>query len=364
MKNNKPESTSEHVTQESQIPYTPDEGTYVQRTHKDKLFRFIFRDKAKLLQLYNAINQTSYEDVSQLTITTLENVIYLSYKNDVSFLLDWALCLVEHQSTWNPNIPLRGFLYFARLYRAYIEQTDANMYGTKQLLLPFPQFLVFYNGVEERPECEVLYLSDSYVKHPDMNVNDDFHIPALECRAVVLNINYGKNRELMEKCKPLLDYSRFIFYIRENIHNGYTPQTSVNLAVDRCLKEDVLTDVLKEHRQEVVAMFLDEYDDEIFTKRMYRAIAEEAREDGHKAGWEDGHKAGWEDGHKEGHTEGRKEGRKEGRTEALEQINHLNQSLIRDGRQEDLLKSFSDPDFQKELLKEYGLLDQDSSQTT
>ena len=111
-------------------------------------------------------------------------------------------------------------------------------------------------------------------------------------------------------------------------------------------------------------MFLDEYDDEIFTKRMYRAIAEEAREDGHKAGWEDGHKAGWEDGHKEGHTEGRKDGRKEGRTEALEQINHLNQSLIRDGRQEDLLKSFSDPDFQKELLKEYGLLDQDSSQTT
>ena len=99
-------------------------------------------------------------------------------------------------------------------------------------------------------------------------------------------------------------------------------------------------------------MFLDEYDDEIFTKRMYRAIAEEAREDGHKAGWEDGHKAGWEDG------------RTEGRAEALEQINHLNQFLIRDGRQEDLLKSFSNPDFQKELLKEYGLLDQDSSQTT
>ena len=133
MKNNQPQSTSEHVTQESLIPYTPDEGTYVQRTHKDKLFRFIFRDKKKLLQLYNAINQTSYEDVSQLTITTLQNVIYLSYKNDISFLLDWAL--------W--------------------------------LLLPFPQFLVFYNGVEERPEREVLYLSDSYAKPPGMN--SDFH---------------------------------------------------------------------------------------------------------------------------------------------------------------------------------------------
>ena len=322
MKNSQSVTNSEHVTQESLIPYTPDEGTYVQRPHKDKLFRFIFRDKATLLQLYNAINQTSYEDVSQLTITTLQNVIYLSYKNDISFLLDWALCLVEHQSTWNPNIPLRGFLYFARLYRSYIEQTNANMYGTRRLLLPFPQFLVFYNGVEERPEREVLYLSDSYAKPPGMN--SDFHTPALECRAVVLNINYGKNRELMEKCKPLLDYSQFIFYIRENIRSGYTPQTSVNLAVDRCLKEDVLTDVLKEHRQEVVAMFLDEYDDEIFTKRMYKAIAEESR------------------------------------AKAQEQINQLNKFLVRDERQEDLLKSFSDSRFQKKLLEEYGLLDQDS----
>ena len=257
------------MTQESPIPSTPDEGTYVQRTHKDKLFRFIFRDKKKLLQLYNAINQTSYEDVSQLTITTLDNVIYLGYKNDVSFLLDWALCLVEHQSTWNPNIPLRGFLYFARQYRTYLEQTDANVYGTKQILLPFPQFIVFNNGINERPEREILYLQ-----------------------------------------------------------NGYTPQTSVDLAVDRCLKEDVLTDVLKEHRQEVVTMFLDEYDDEIFTKRMYKAIAEEAREEGHM--------------------------------ETLEQLNRLNQFLLRDGRQEDLLKSVSDVDFQKELLKEYGLFDQNS----
>ena len=143
------------------------------------------------------------------------------------------------------------------------------MYGTKQILLPFPQFIVFNNGINERPEREILYLQ-----------------------------------------------------------NGYTPQTSVDLAVDRCLREDVLTDVLKEHRQEVVTMFLDEYDDEIFTKRMYKAIAEEAREEGHM--------------------------------ETLEQLNRLNQFLLRDGRQEDLLKSVSDVDFQKELLKEYGLFDQNS----
>lgn len=342
MKNSLSENTSEHVTQESMIPSTPEESTYVQRTHKDKLFRYIFKDKWKLLQLYNAINQTSYEDVDQLTITTLENVIYMGYKNDVSFLLDCALCLMEHQSTWNPNIPLRGFLYFARLYRAYIEKKDANLYGTKQILLPFPQFLVFYNGLDERPEREILCLSDSYRKPVGMNV--DFQIPALECRAVVLNINYGKNRELMEKCKPLLDYSLFIFYIRENIQNGYSPQISVNLAVDRCLSENVLTDVLKEHRQEVVRMFLDEYDDEIFTKRMYQAIAQEAREDGYK----DGHESGFKDGHESGYKDGQ------------EKVNRLNQFLLRDGRQEDLMRSISDSVFQKELLIEYGLVNREA----
>lgn len=357
MKNNPTANTSVHVTQESQISNTPDEGTYVQRTHKDKLFRFIFRDKKKLLQLYNAINQTSYEDVSQLTIMTLENVIYLGYKNDVSFLLDWALCLIEHQSTWNPNIPLRGFLYFARLYRAYIEKAEVNMYGTRQILLPFPQFLVFYNGTEERPERDVMYLSNSFVR-PE-NMSSDFATPALECQAIVLNINYGKNKELMEKCRPLLDYSRFISYIRENIEKGHSPQTAVNLAVDRCLQEDVLTDVLREHRKEVVTMFLDEYDDEIFTKRMYKAIAEEAKESGMNEGREEGFKTGLEEGLKVGREEGLKTGLEEGlRTgcdTAWEILNRLNQFLLRDNRQEDLLKSISDPAFQKKLLKEYGL---------
>lgn len=322
---------SVHELQESQIPFTPEESTYVQRTHKDRLFRFIFRDKKKLLQLYNAINGSSYEDVEGLIINTLENVIYMGYKNDVSFLLDWALCLMEHQSTWNPNIPLRGMLYFARLYRSYVETMDLNLYGTKLIELPFPQFVVFYNGTSERPEMEIQYLSDAF-KKPE-NLSGELAVPALECRAVVFNINYGKNRKLMEKCKPLLDYSRFIYTIRENITNGYSPQKAVDLAVDRCLEEDVLTDVLKEHRQEVVSMFLDEYDDELFTKRMYEHFARECRETSWNDGWNDGREAG------------------------KDVINTLARLLIEDNRQDELIKSFTDASFQKELLKEYHLME-------
>ena len=324
-----------HELPEARIPFTPDESTYVQRTHKDRLFRFIFRDKRKLIQLYNAINGTSYKDVEGLIIYTLENVIYLGYKNDVSFLLDWALCLMEHQSTWNPNIPLRGMLYFARLYRGYLEMLDLNIYGTKMIELPFPQFVVFYNGTNERPEKEICYLSDAF-KKPE-NLSGELAVPALECRAVVLNINYGKNRELMEKCKPLLDYSRFIYYIRENISKGHSPQKAVDLAVERCLEEDILTDVLKQHRQEVVSMFLDEYDDELFTRRMYEHLARDSREEGLK--------------------EGRETGLKEGMKAGMKVGTELARRLIEDNRQEELLRTFTDEALQKKLLKEYHLIE-------
>lgn len=347
MREDKKKGTSIHELPEALLPFTPDESTYVQRTHKDRLFRFLFRDKSKLLQLYNALNGTFYEDTEGLIIYTLENVIYLGYKNDVSFLLDWALCLIEHQSTWNPNIPLRGMLYFARLYRRYLETMDLNIYGTKLIELPFPQFVVFYNGTGKRPEMEICYLSDAFLK-PE-NLSGELAVPALECRAVVFNINYGKNRELMEKCKPLLDYSRFIYYIRENISNGHSPQNAVDMAVDRCLEEDILTDVLKEHRQEVVSMFLDEYDDELFTRRMYEHLARDSREEG----WKDGHEAGW----KAGVEDGRKAGMEAGIENGIKAIKELGRRLIEDNRQEELMKSFTDDVLQKALLKEYHLIE-------
>lgn len=349
MTNNMPENVYSHESQEPAAPLTPDEGTYVRRTHKDKLFRYIFRDKRKLLQLYNAINHTSYEDVDGLTINTLENVIYLGYKNDISFLLDSFLCLMEHQSSWNPNITLRGFLYFARLYRGYLESANISPYGTSRLMLPFPQFVVFYNGTNERPEREVLCLSDSFLKSE--NKTGILSQPALECKALVLNINYGKNRELMEKCRPLLEYSLFIHYIRENISKGHNAAQAVNLAVERCLGECILTDVLKSHRQEVVSMFLDEYDDELFTRRMYENLAKDARETGWKEGWLDGQQKGRLEGQREGQREGRLEGARDFQTS----IQLLAQKLIADHRQEELLRSLTDSALQKTLLEEYGL---------
>ena len=90
------------------------------RRYKDRLFRSVFGEKEDLLSLYNAMNHSNYEDPEELEITTIDDVLYMGMKNDVSFLLDGRMGLFEHQSTFNPNMPMRGLFYFARMYEAYV----------------------------------------------------------------------------------------------------------------------------------------------------------------------------------------------------------------------------------------------------
>lgn len=298
--------------------FTPDKNAKVLKKHKDSLFRFLFRDKESQLQLYNALNGSSYTDADSLEITTLENVIYIGYKNDISFLLDSVLTLAEHQGSWNPNMPLRGLPYFSRLYMEYVQRKKLNMYGSSLVQLPFPQYVVFYNGTPDRPEREVLRLSDSYRKPGSLH--GVFSEPAVECTALVLNINYGNNRDLMSNCRPLLDYSLFIHYIRDNLASGYLPEEAVDLAVDRCLSEDILTDILRVHRKEVTAMFLEEFDEEFYKKAI------------------------------------RKESYNEGRTEGETLMLTLVQKLLADKRLGDLERAASDPAFRESILREYNLL--------
>lgn len=178
----------------------------VNKKYKDRLFRLVFNEKKHILDLYNAMTGRQYTDPEALTITTLEDVIYIGMKNDVSFLLDNVLNLWEHQSSYNPNMPLRGLFYFARLYREYIEKNSINIYSDTRKSLPLPQYVVFYNGTRDEPERTTLKLSDSFFQLPD---GDIALTPAIEVTAVMLNINLGKNRELMEKCKRLWEYAEF-----------------------------------------------------------------------------------------------------------------------------------------------------------
>ena len=133
---------------------------HAKREYKDTVFRMLFSDKEKLLSLYNAMNDRHYENAEDLKIVTLKNAIYMGMKNDLAFMVDTQICLYEHQSTKNPNMPLRDMFYISLEYQAYVN--NKSLYSSTLQKLPTPKFVIFYNGTEDLEECTELRLSDAY----------------------------------------------------------------------------------------------------------------------------------------------------------------------------------------------------------
>lgn len=244
----------------------------------DHLFIAIFgknteRSKRWRLELYNALNNTNYTDPDALELNTLENVIYIKMHNDVSFLVDSQMTLYEHQRTTNPNMPLRGFFYFAQLYQKYID-SKGELIGTSTLIkIPNPNYIVFYNGATERDEDYELKLSDAFM-------NDD-KSGKFEWTARVLNINKEYNLPLQKKCKPLYDYIRFISRINQNKkERKMTVDIAVREAVDWAISQNFLEGYIREQKEEIIGMLLEEYDEQ--------ACIETWQEDGFIKGHKEG----------------------------------------------------------------------------
>jgi len=137
------------------------------REYKDRLFKAIFgrnteESKRWRLDLYNALNNTAYTDPDALTLTTIENVIYITMKNDISFLIGSQMNLYEQQSSFNPNMPLRGLMYFAQLYQMYLSSRRENLLSSRLVTIPAPCFIVFYNGDKKLPDVSCQRLSDAF----------------------------------------------------------------------------------------------------------------------------------------------------------------------------------------------------------
>ena len=220
----------------------------------------IFRDKKNLLSLYNALNKTSYTNPDDMKITTLEDVIYVGMKNDVSFLLSSIMNLFEHQSTFNPNMPVRGLLYLARIYQNYIRENGLNIYSSTQISLPVPVYVVFYNGRKEEAEYQELKLSDAFKK------SEFSGQAALECRGIMLNINLGHNKELFEKCRIIWEYAYFINEVRENQKKGSSIEAAVRQAQKSCIEQDILKEFLEKNSAEVSDVILEEFNEEQYAE--------------------------------------------------------------------------------------------------
>ena len=250
-----------------------DDQTYVVKQYKDTVFRLLFKDKDKLLELYNAVNNSHHTDPEALEVVTLENAVYMSMKNDVSCLLDMRIQLYEHQSTVNPNMPLRDLMYVCSQFEKLI--VNENLYSRKPVKLPTPRFIVFYNGTEKQPERVELYLSDSFAI-PEEN-------PSLELRVTQFNINPGYNTELLEHCPTLFQYMQYVDLIRQ-YRKTYPLNVSVQMAVDYCIEHGILKDFLLANKAEVTRMSIFEYDEELHAK----FLREEGREEGYEDGYYNG----------------------------------------------------------------------------
>lgn len=244
----------------------------VNRFYKDRLFRFIFNDRKELLSLYNAINGTNHRNPKDITINTMEDVIYLNMKNDVSFLISNVLNLYEHQSTWNPNMPYRNLIYTVDLLKGFVEQHHMDVYGSVPIKLPTPQAVVFFNGEKDVPERSFIRLSDSF----KIELDETY----LEFKTLVLNINYGKNKQLMGKCKRLKDYAMFVGRVRSYVAKMDSLEKAVDRAMNECIEKGVLSDILRKHRGEVLDMILTEYDEQAHIANEKRWSFEEGLDTG------------------------------------------------------------------------------------
>ncbi|MDO4332680.1 MAG: hypothetical protein Q4C58_08330 [Eubacteriales bacterium] len=245
----------------------------VMREYKDTVFRMLYKDKKELLQLYNALNGTSYHDPEDLEVYTLESAIFMNVKNDVSFLLDSTLNLYEQQSSFNPNMPLRDLIYVARQLEKYFR--NESIYSSRLMKISVPRFVVFYSGTKEQPENRVLKLSDAFQK--------EVTEPELELKVLMLNINLGHNKELLERCRTLKEYCIYVDRIRK-----YTKEMQIEEAVKRtvneCIQEGILADFLLSQKAEVMAMSIFEYNEEFELKK----IREDEFNLGREAGIEEG----------------------------------------------------------------------------
>ena len=240
----------------------------VNRRHKDTLFCLIFgrqQNRQWTLSLYNAVNGSDYQDPDVIEFNTLEEALFMGVKNDVSFILDSVMSLYEHQSTFNPNMPLRQLEYTASLYKKYLAENNLDKYSSSPITIPFPKLLVFYNGTTDEPEKTLLKLSNLFPERfkgmeADVSVN-----------TTMININYGHNRELLEKCRPLYEYAWTI-----ETERRYSKQMSVRKAITKTLKA-AYTD-----------SFLTDYDEDLHIKNEKKISYDKGRAEGHAEGFSEG----------------------------------------------------------------------------
>ena len=246
---------------------------------KSSVFSLLFSEPDLLRELYCALDGVSLPPETPVIINTLENVLFMGQYNDISFEIGGKLVvLIEHQSTINKNMALRLLMYIGRVYEKITK--GRNIYSKKRLPIPKPEFFVLYNGTDPFPDQKIYRLSDSFEKLKSLNLSEN-DSPSLELTVRVININEGRNQDMVDRCKELAEYSIFVGKARAYIKELGNREEGIKKAIKYCEKHGILREFLKAHASEVLSMLFTEFN-------LDDAIAV-AREEGREEGLEKGH---------------------------------------------------------------------------
>ena len=188
---------------------------------------------------------------------------------------------------------------------------DINFFSTKKQNILVPEFYVLYNGVTRLPDESFLRLSDSFTSNPPEN--------SAEIIVKIIDVGYNEDKKVLKKSRTLYEYSRFIQIIRETLVSCGDKDAAVQEAIQRAIKEGILTDFLKNNRAEVADMAFRQFNYDEYIEQLKRDY------------YEDGAKLGE-------------------KCFAL-----LTKQLLKDARTDDLLKAAEDDAYRQKLYEEYGI---------
>ena len=263
------------------------------REYKSDVFSMLMENKSYALEVYNALNHSDYKNPEEVEIIRLERGISLSIRNDASFLIDMNMSFYEHQSTYNPNMPLRSAIYYVNTLEDWLRRKNLDLFSRKRIQLPTPHFVVFYNGTEKRPEYEEMRLSEAFCHKTDE--------PGIEVRCRVYNINPDNNRPLKERSAVLEGYTYFVEKVRTYRKGNMGLEEAVDRAIEDCIENHVLEDFFRDRKDEVKKMTHLDY---TWEKRE-QMIRKEEFEEGVAEGMERGIAQGMERGIEQGVEQGR-----------------------------------------------------------